>query len=98
METRFDVYGDFMSYKSGVYIRTALLRQGGHAIKIVGWGDENGINYWICANSWGPAWGESGYFRIINDKDPKANWKTGIAETTIACQPDLTRLQSEFIF
>ena len=28
------------------------------AVTIVGWGVENGVKYWKCANSWGPAWGE----------------------------------------
>ena len=52
METRFDVYADFMSYKSGIYIHTTGSRQGGHAIKLVGYGVENGVEYWICANAW----------------------------------------------
>ena len=37
---------------------------GGHAVKIVGWGVDNGVNYWKVANSWNPYWGEKGYFRI----------------------------------
>ncbi|KHJ99369.1 hypothetical protein OESDEN_00607 [Oesophagostomum dentatum] len=40
-------------------------QQGGHAIKIIGWGVENGTKYWIIANSWNSDWGENGYFRML---------------------------------
>jgi len=64
VETGFMVYDDFLSYKSGVYKRTSDKLLGGHAVKIIGWGEENGTQYWIVANSWGPTWGENGHFRI----------------------------------
>ena len=51
-----------MSYKSGVYIHTSGSVEGGHAVKIVGWGTSGSQDYWIVANSWGPNWGLSGYF------------------------------------
>lgn len=38
--------------------------EGGHAIRIVGWGEENGVKFWWVANSWGMDWGLQGYFRI----------------------------------
>ena len=60
------VFSSFMNYKSGIYSRPFLDFNflGGHAVKIVGWGVEGGVNYWVCANSWSTNWGENGYFRI----------------------------------
>jgi len=58
----YTVYSDFMSYQSGIYEHITGGEEGGHAILIVGWDDTE--RYWICKNSWGPDWGESGYFRI----------------------------------
>ncbi len=58
----YDVYEDFSYYDGGVYEHTWGEYEGGHAILIVGWEDET--QSWICKNSWGPNWGEKGYFRI----------------------------------
>ncbi|KAJ7360179.1 hypothetical protein OS493_018171 [Desmophyllum pertusum] len=64
VEAIFAVYQDFFSYRSGVYIHTSGSQVGIHAIKMLGWGQLQGIDFWICANSWGPNWGMSGFFYI----------------------------------
>eukprot|EP00933_Yihiella_yeosuensis_P027998 TRINITY_DN2180_c0_g2_i1.p1 TRINITY_DN2180_c0_g2~~TRINITY_DN2180_c0_g2_i1.p1 ORF type:complete len:360 (+),score=99.19 TRINITY_DN2180_c0_g2_i1:78-1157(+) len=64
VETAFTVYNDFSNYVSGIYHHVSGDQEGGHAVRIVGWGEENGQQYWKVANSWNPYWGENGYFRI----------------------------------
>jgi len=66
IQVAFMVYKSFMSYKSGVYKKHIweILPEGGHAVKIVGWGKEDGHDYWLVANSWGTTWGIDGFFKI----------------------------------
>jgi cathepsin B len=72
VEAGFTVYTSFMAYKSGVYHKRLLdIPEGGHAIKIVGWGIEAPLHkwqkpqkYWLCANSWTDKWGDRGFFKI----------------------------------
>ena len=65
VSTAFTVYSDFENYAGGIYHHVKGTMAGGHAVKFVGWGVENGVKYWKVANSWNPWWGEKGYFRIV---------------------------------
>ncbi|XP_074038832.1 cathepsin B isoform X2 [Leptinotarsa decemlineata] len=65
VEASFDVYSDFLSYKSGVYQYVSGQYKGGHAVRVLGWGVENGTPYWLVANSWNEDWGDNGLFKII---------------------------------
>lgn len=69
VEGAFSVYKDFLTYKTGVYHHTTGSFLGGHAIRILGWGVENGTDYWLVANSWNPDWGDNGYFKILRGKN-----------------------------
>lgn len=44
------------SFELGVYEHVHGSALGGHAIRILGWGVENGTPYWIIANSWNGDW------------------------------------------
>jgi len=60
----FNVYGDWVHYRTGVYKTGGGESLGAHAVSIVGWGVEAGEDYWKVRNSFGPKWGDGGYFKI----------------------------------
>eukprot|EP00698_Gefionella_okellyi_P020760 TRINITY_DN656_c0_g1_i2.p1 TRINITY_DN656_c0_g1~~TRINITY_DN656_c0_g1_i2.p1 ORF type:complete len:613 (+),score=84.62 TRINITY_DN656_c0_g1_i2:180-1841(+) len=87
VEASFTVYQDFMSYSSGVYQHTSGSELGGHAVKIVGWGESNGTPYWMIANSWGTGWGLDGYFMILRGQD-----ECGIEDNVVFGTPNTSSL------
>jgi len=64
LKIAFEVVGDFRDYTTGVY-SSPLCKNGpsdvNHAVLAVGYGVDNGVNYWIVKNSWGADWGQAGY-------------------------------------
>ncbi len=83
-----EVYGDFMSYKSGIYEHVTGNLMGGHFVVVVGWNEAE--NYWICKNSWGLGWGEDGYFRIRTGETLIGTWAM-VPEYHASAPPTPTR-------
>jgi C1A family cysteine protease len=48
----------FSAYKSGVFDNTSCGTSLDHAVLLVGYGTENGQEYYLMKNSWGTTWGE----------------------------------------
>jgi cathepsin B len=93
LEVAFEVYEDFLNYDGGIYTHQGGKLGGGHAVKLLGWGEENGIPYWIVANSWNTDWGEDGFFRILRGKD-----ECGIESGVVGGLPNISRYYADSQF
>lgn len=63
-------HSSFYQYSSGIYNEPDCSSSDlHHDVLVVGYGtDENGQDYYIVKNWWGPDWGENlGYFRLIRN-------------------------------
>jgi C1A family cysteine protease len=54
----------FQHYQQGILDADSCGTNLDHAVTAVGYGEENGQEFYIVRNSWGADWGEDGYIRI----------------------------------
>ena len=53
------IYEDFMSYAEGIYVQTTGQMIGGHAMKLIGFGEDEDLGlYWVLQDQWTTEWGE----------------------------------------
>jgi len=57
----------FQHYRSGVLTGNTCGTKLDHGVLAVGMGTEDGHDYFLVKNSWGPSWGASGYLKIGTD-------------------------------
>jgi KDEL-tailed cysteine endopeptidase len=69
----------FQSYASGVLTSTSCGTTLDHGVLIVGYGQENGQDYWLVKNSWGTTWGDKGYVKIARSSSTNDAGICGIA-------------------
>lgn len=79
----FLAFSDWQPQQWSIYHRSpTATKEGGHSVRIIGWGTENNEDYWLIANSYGQGFKEGGFFKMrrgINE--------CNIEETVIGSEP-----------
>jgi len=69
----------FQSYTSGVLTNATLCGSTiDHAVLAVGYGSDNGTDYFLVKNSWAATWGDNGYVKIAADNSNNGMGVCGI--------------------
>ena len=58
-----DASQGWQTYESGI-VTDCSYPSLDHGVLVVGYGTDDGTDYWLIKNSWGTSWGEAGYIRI----------------------------------
>jgi cathepsin L len=74
----------FQLYSGGIYDDSGCSSTNlNHAVGVVGFGTQSSIPYWIVRNTWGTEWGESGYIRMVKDKNNQCGIASAASYATL---------------
>lgn len=57
------------TYKSGIFEDKTGDLDVVHEVSLVGFGEEEGVPYWLVRNSWGTQWGLDGFMKLVRGKN-----------------------------
>eukprot|EP01023_Acetabularia_acetabulum_P058796 TRINITY_DN6994_c0_g2_i1.p1 TRINITY_DN6994_c0_g2~~TRINITY_DN6994_c0_g2_i1.p1 ORF type:complete len:328 (-),score=52.48 TRINITY_DN6994_c0_g2_i1:328-1311(-) len=71
------------NYTGGIYAEKLNTISYDHEVSVVGWGVEDGVEFWLVRNSWGTAWGENGFVRLVTSsyKNGEGDYNLGIEKS-----------------
>nr|AJF94915.1 cathepsin L6 [Nephilengys cruentata] len=60
----------FRHYSGGIYSDPACSNTTlSHALTVIGYGTEDGTDYWLVKNSWGKSWGQGGFGKLLRNSN-----------------------------
>jgi cathepsin L len=78
------------SYDSGIFDGCDQAQPDiNHAVVLMGYGTDNGKDYWLIRNSWSASFGEAGYIRIARESNEEQKCGTDVTpQDGVACEGD----------
>jgi len=76
----------WQQYESGIFNGCSKDAIIDHAVTAIGYGEENGVKYWVIQNSWGADWGEEGHIRLQRHDSDEYCGMNNDPEVGIACK------------